>query len=83
MRSVDGAEMATSRRTFDTAAVTWPSTTGAPAPPAARPLNNPPDAPNPRVQLALLMVTLPVTIGVAAGPCSARLASTSERMPSG
>ena len=37
----------------------------------------------PRVQLALFTLTVPVTIGAVAGPCSARFASTTERMPSG
>ena len=35
------------------------------------------------VQVALLTVTVPLSTGAVAGPCSARLASTTERMPSG
>ena len=42
------------------------------ASPPVRPLKRPPDAPKPRVQVALLTVTVPVTIGAVAGPCSAR-----------
>ena len=41
------------------------------------------DVSNPRVQLALFTVTVPLSIGAVAGPCSASVASTTERMPSG
>ena len=60
--TVLGASKRTSSRTVDDA-VTCPSTAGTSASPAARLLKMPPEAPRPRVQVALFTRIVPVTIG--------------------
>ena len=82
MWSVDGASKRTSKRSADGGA-TWPCTVGGARSPPVRPLKRPPEVSMPRVQLAFFTITVPVTTGDAAGPCSASVTSTSERMPSG
>ena len=82
MRKVAGASRRTSNRSAD-AAANWPSMAGSAGSPPVRPLNSPPEVSMPRVQLAFLTITVPVTTGDAAGPCKASVPSTSERIPSG